>query len=51
MGFLYLFTSVFGVHYLLSNLIGIAVATTWNYLLNSWWTWNRGVEPNRSSTT
>lgn len=39
LGILYLFTSVFGLYYLLSNLIGIAVATIWNYLVNSWWTW------------
>jgi dolichol-phosphate mannosyltransferase len=38
-GLLLLFTSVFGVHYLLSNLIGIAVAFLWNYFVNSLWTW------------
>jgi dolichol-phosphate mannosyltransferase len=39
MAILWLFTSVFGVYYLLSNLCGIAVATLWNYLVNLWWTW------------
>jgi len=34
-----LLTEVFGVYYLLSNLCGIAVATLWNYLVNTWWTW------------
>jgi len=38
-GVLYLFTSIIGVHYLISNLIGIAVAFVWNYLLAQWWTW------------
>jgi len=39
MGVLGLLTEVFGVYYLLSNLCGIAVATLWNYLVNTWWTW------------
>jgi dolichol-phosphate mannosyltransferase len=39
LGLLALFTDVFGVYYLVSNLIAIAVATMWNYLLNTWWTW------------
>lgn len=36
---LWLLTEVFGLYYLLSNLCGIVVATLWNYLVNSWWTW------------
>lgn len=36
---LWLLTSIAGVYYLLSNLVGIALATLWNYLVNSWWTW------------
>lgn len=39
MGVLWLLTEVFGIYYLLSNLCGIAVATLWNYLANTWWTW------------
>jgi dolichol-phosphate mannosyltransferase len=39
LGILWLFTDVFGVYYLLSNLVGIVVAFLWNYLLNTWWTW------------
>ena len=39
MGVLWLLTEVFGLYYLLSNLCGIAVATLWNYLANTWWTW------------
>jgi len=39
MGVLWLLTEVFGVYYLLSNLCGIAMATLWNYLVNTWWTW------------
>lgn len=38
-GILVLFTSVFGVHYLISNLIGIVVAFIWNYILSLVWTW------------
>jgi dolichol-phosphate mannosyltransferase len=39
MGILWLLTDILGVYYLLSNLCGIAAATFWNYLVNSWWTW------------
>jgi dolichol-phosphate mannosyltransferase len=28
-----------GIYDLVSHLAGIAIATLWNYLLNSWWTW------------
>jgi dolichol-phosphate mannosyltransferase len=38
-GLLLLFTSVFGVNYLISNLIGIVVAFVWNYVINLVWTW------------
>lgn len=38
-GVLWLLTEVFGIYYLLSNLCGIAVATLWKYLANTWWTW------------
>jgi dolichol-phosphate mannosyltransferase len=38
-GLLLLFTSVFGVHYLISNIIGILVAFIWNYALSNLWTW------------
>ena len=38
-GILSLLYNVAGVPYLLANLIGIAVAMLWNYLLNNWWTW------------
>lgn len=36
---LLLFTSALGIHYLISNLIAIAVAFLWNYFMSSWWTW------------
>lgn len=39
LGTLWLFTSVFGVYYLISNLFGIALAFLWNYGVNTWWTW------------
>jgi dolichol-phosphate mannosyltransferase len=38
-GLLILFTEVFGVNYLISNLIGIMVAFIWNYTLSLGWTW------------
>lgn len=38
-GTLLLLTNVFGVHYLLSNLCGIALATLWNYFANFRFTW------------
>lgn len=34
-----LFAVVVGVNDLIAVLAGIAVATLWNYFLNSWWTW------------
>jgi dolichol-phosphate mannosyltransferase len=39
MGVLLLLTHVVGIHYLLSNLCGIAIATLWNYLMNLRYTW------------
>ncbi len=38
-GTLWFFTEIVGFHYLVSNLIGIAIATMWNYVINTWWTW------------
>lgn len=35
---LYIFTELFAINYLISNLIGIALATTWNYLANDKYT-------------
>jgi dolichol-phosphate mannosyltransferase len=28
-----------GVYYLAANLLGIILATAWNFAVNSWWTW------------
>jgi dolichol-phosphate mannosyltransferase len=39
---LWLLTSVFGLYYLASQVIGIAVAMLWNYGGNQWWTWETG---------
>jgi dolichol-phosphate mannosyltransferase len=39
LGILWLLTDVFGVYYLVSNLVGIVIAFLWNYFLNTWWTW------------
>lgn len=39
LGVLSFFTEIIGFHYMLSNLIGIAGATMWNYFVNNWWTW------------
>ena len=39
LGLLSLFTEVFGIYYLVSNIIAIIIVTMWNYLMNTWWTW------------
>lgn len=39
LGVFWVLTLIFGVHDLWFNLCGIAVATVWNYLVNTWWTW------------
>jgi dolichol-phosphate mannosyltransferase len=39
LGITALLTNVFGLHYLVSNLIGIAIGMLWNYLVNLGWTW------------
>jgi dolichol-phosphate mannosyltransferase len=39
MGVLWLLTDVLGIYYLLSQLVGIAAATLWNYILSTWWAW------------
>jgi len=39
MAVLWTLTSMLGIHYLISNLVGIAAATMWNYAVNFLWTW------------
>jgi dolichol-phosphate mannosyltransferase len=39
MTLLWTFTEVVGISYLISNLIGIAGATLWNFIINTLWTW------------
>jgi dolichol-phosphate mannosyltransferase len=39
MGILWTFTHFLGMSYLISNLIGIAGATVWNFAINTLWTW------------
>lgn len=39
MAILLTFTEVLGISYLISNLIGIAGATAWNFTINTLWTW------------
>jgi len=38
-GILVLLTSVVGINYLISNLIGILIAFIWNYFFSLFWTW------------
>ncbi len=38
-GVLYLLVAYAGVHYLLANLAGIALATLWNFTTSLLWTW------------
>jgi dolichol-phosphate mannosyltransferase len=40
LGVLAALTMVLGIHYLLANLVGIAAATVWNYVVNSRLTWS-----------
>lgn len=40
-GTLYMLNEWAGVYYLLANLIGIALATSWNFGLSFIWTWGR----------
>jgi dolichol-phosphate mannosyltransferase len=49
LGILWLLTTALGLYYLVSNLFGIAVATTWNYLVNNKWTWRRRATPTVSA--
>ncbi len=42
-GVLYLLVVYVGLHYLLANLVGIALATAWNFATSLLWTW--GLEP------
>ncbi|PKL69639.1 MAG: glycosyltransferase family 2 protein [Methanomicrobiales archaeon HGW-Methanomicrobiales-1] len=44
MGVLFLLTSVFGVYYLLSNLVGILLGFVWNFMANRRITWQRKKE-------
>lgn len=37
---LWILTDFLGLYYLLSQLIGIGIATSWNFMGNKWWTWN-----------
>jgi dolichol-phosphate mannosyltransferase len=38
---LYLLTSVFGIYYIISNLVGILLAFAWNFLVNRRYTWQK----------
>ncbi len=38
-GVLYLLVTFVGVHYLLANLAGVALATAWNFASSLLWTW------------
>lgn len=35
----YVLATFWGVHYLVANLVGIGVATLWNFTLSMLWTW------------
>jgi len=39
MGMLFVLTEFLDMHYLLSEIFGIMVATLWNFIFNKWWTW------------
>ena len=45
LGVLWILTHFFDVHYLISNLIGIAIGTILNYSVNNFWTFKSYNEP------
>lgn len=45
MGFLWLFTEVFGLFYLVSSILAIAIAMINNFIWNDIWTWRGMGEP------
>ena len=45
---LWLLTEISGMHYLISNLFGIAVAVIWNYSASVRWVWMRGTKETAS---
>lgn len=47
MGVLWTCTEVLGIHYLISNLCGIAAAMLWNFIINLSWTWRRVMRSDR----
>lgn len=38
-GTLWILAGHLGLYYLAANLLGIVLATAWNFAVNSWWTW------------
>jgi dolichol-phosphate mannosyltransferase len=46
-----LVTQVFGVHYLISNIVGIAASFIWNYALSYFWVWARSRRVSKSRFT
>ncbi|MBV8719653.1 MAG: GtrA family protein [Chloroflexi bacterium] len=44
-------TTALGVHYLLANLVGIGLATSWNFAANVYWTWGADRRAARTSRT
>ena len=51
MAILWTFTEVVGISYLVSNLIGIAGATVWNFTINTLWTWRANPHSEPASGT
>lgn len=45
-GVLLALVNLVGIHYLLANLVAISTAMSWNFVVNSVWTWRRA--PQRS---
>ena len=37
----WLLSSTFGMHYVLANIVGIGLASVWNFSVNLVWTWGR----------
>lgn len=50
-GLLMLLISYAGLHLLLANVLAIGGAMTWNYVVNSRWTWRQPTTDDRQATT
>ncbi len=48
-GFLFLFTEVFGIHYLISSALSFCISVIYNYILSIFWVFD--IDPEKKKTT